>query len=261
MGKAVHTAMKVAALLALCLATAVLADAGASNDAEISFVETESKTQSKFVPFGLGWGLGYGFGFPFGYPYDGYGYSPFYPFMHNAARGFAAKAKAAQSFLELEEVDAQAGTQAQISTPSSAVSAASAMVAVSVTPALAVAMAMAHRLVLAAASAATATDRHSDTVIPQPLASAAALVRLSATTRLAMASTAHPLAASEPDLVSASASGCSPALNCLQQRPYRLKVPRELQTEEVGFCSGACAFPRLPPPPHFSINGWKGYPE
>merc|ERR1711991_745189 len=122
MGKAVHTAMKVAALLALCLATAVLADAGASNDAEISFVETESKTQSKFVPFALGWGLGYGFGFPFGYPYygygyGGYGYSPFYPFMHNAARGFAAKAKAAQSFLELEEVDAQAGTQAQMFDP------------------------------------------------------------------------------------------------------------------------------------------------
>merc|ERR1712146_775664 len=104
MGKAVHTAMNVAALLALCLATAVLADAGASNDAEISFVETESKTQSKFVPFGLGWGRGYG-------------YSPFYPFMHNAARGFAAKAKAAQSFLELEEVDAQAGTQAQMFDP------------------------------------------------------------------------------------------------------------------------------------------------
>merc|ERR1711991_1085072 len=100
------------------------------------------------------------------------------------------------------------------------------MVAVSDSWALAVAMAMAHRLVLAAASAA---DRRSDTVIPQPLASAAALVRLSATTRLAMASTAHPLAASEPNLVSASASGCSPALNnCLQQRPYRLKVPREL---------------------------------
>merc|ERR1711991_943140 len=122
MGKAVHTAMKVAALLALCLATAVLADAGASNDAEISFVETESKTQSKFVPFALGWGLGYGFGFPFGYPYygygyGGYGYSPFYPFMHNAARGFAAKAKAAQSFIELEEVDAQAGTQAQMFDP------------------------------------------------------------------------------------------------------------------------------------------------
>merc|ERR1711871_801334 len=125
MGKAVHTAMKVAALLALCLATAVLADAGANNDAEISFVETESKTQSKFVPFGLGYGMGYGFGFPCGFPYygygyGGYGYSPFYPFMHNAARGFAAKAKAAhaaQSFLELEEVDAQAGTQAQMFDP------------------------------------------------------------------------------------------------------------------------------------------------
>merc|ERR1711991_1122960 len=118
MGKAVHTAMKVAALLALCLATAVLADAGASNDAEISFVETESKTQSKFVPFALGWGMGYGFGFPFGYPYygygyGGYGYSPFYPFMNQAANKFA-RAKAAQaSFLELEEVDAKANTQAQ----------------------------------------------------------------------------------------------------------------------------------------------------
>merc|ERR1712146_852906 len=156
MGKAVHTAMNVAALLALCLATAVLADAGASNDAEISFVETESKTQSKFVPFGLGWGLDYGFGFPFGYPYygygyGGYGYSPFYPFMHNAARGFAAKAKAAQSFLELEEVDAQAGTQAQMFDPFLGGLGGFGYGGGFGYPGLAVAMAMAHRLVLAAA--------------------------------------------------------------------------------------------------------------